>query len=76
MLSVMIFIPSPPTFDRYVAEIRNLVWFRCRPFYIVGRPHGSVRQLRLALDGRKLSKNAFRMGDSTITVSKNGVHIY
>jgi hypothetical protein len=73
---IMIFVESPPTFDRYVAEIRNLVWFRCRPFYIVGRPKVSVRTLRLALNGLKLSRDSFRIGETIITVSSNGVHIH
>jgi hypothetical protein len=72
----MIFLSLPPTRERYVAEVRNLLTFRCRPICMVGPPRARLWELREALRGLALSKIAFRVGSSVVVVTKNGTYIY
>lgn len=72
----MIFISLPPTRERYLAEIRNLLGFRCRPFYIMGKPRASFCELKQALKGVAIGKNALRVGNSTVEISSKGTYVY
>jgi len=67
----MLFLCLPPTCDRYVAEIRNLLNLRCRPLCVVGRPRATTSELRKALGGEKLGKRSFCVRNCIITLTSS-----
>jgi len=72
----MLCFDMPPTRDRYVAEVRNLLAFDCRPICIVGRPRASLRELRVALGGARHTTHTFLVGGSVVALSSDCTVLY
>gem|GEM_PF-6632402 len=66
----MITFSMPPSQDRYIAEIKNLLSFSTRPLCISGPPRVHIWELRRILHGKRNSKNSFIVGSNLITLSK------
>lgn len=72
----MFYFDLPPTHDRYIAEVKNLLNMRCRPLCILGQPRASLRELRRALGGWKYASNALVIGESVVALSNEYTVIY
>ena len=62
----MLYFDLPPTRDRYVAEVRNLLAFHCKPFCIVGPPRASVWELQREIGGARLGRRCLVVGWSLV----------
>jgi len=47
----MIFLDAPPTRDRFVAEVHNLIRLRTRPICLAGAPRASTRAVAREFKG-------------------------
>lgn len=74
--SLMIYFQQPPSRDRFVAEVRNILRFRTRPVCILGKPRASAKELCLALGGERLSRGSFWSGGSLVIVEDDCTVIY
>jgi len=72
----MIYFALPPTRDRYVAEVRNVLNLWSRPVCIVGPPRASALELSFELGGRLLSGSLFRVDRTLVRVGSDHTLIY
>lgn len=71
----MLYLNMPPTKDRYIAEIKNLLCINARPFCIQGAPRVHASRLCRILHGVKVDKNSFLVGSTLIIVLKDGTFL-
>ncbi len=71
----MLIFFCPPTKERYLAEIKNLLNFKTRPLCIVGTPRASVYQICSYLKIPLSFHNHCYIENSEIVVLKNKLYI-
>jgi hypothetical protein len=60
----------PPTKERYIAEVRNLLAFRLG-FRVCGRPRATASELQRALGGVRMGTHTVFIGSTVVTVRTN-----
>ena len=71
----MLYFDMPPTKERYVAEIKNLLAINTRPLCIAGRPRVYIWELRQLLRGKRKCNKSFVVGSNVITLDRNFTYI-
>jgi hypothetical protein len=71
----MLIFSCPPTKERYLAEIKNLLKFKTRPICIMGKPRANINQIYLYLNSSFVFRNHCYIDSSEIIVLQNKLYI-
>ncbi len=71
----MIYFGLPPTRDRYLAEIKNVLGLRVRPVCICGPPKASVCEIERFLGATRMSEFELQVRDTVIVWREDHVMV-
>ena len=71
----MIYMGCPPTYDRYLAEIKNVLRLRTRPVCIYGPPKATVGEIKRFLNANRVSRYVLQVGGSKLIWWDDGLEI-
>lgn len=66
----MLYFDAPVTHDRYLAEITNLLYFKCRPLCIQGKPRATIHQIARNIKSSCVINNTCFCDKGTIVITK------
>lgn len=71
----MLFFDAPLTHHRYLAEVKNLLYFKSRPLCIVGKPRATMNEIARHVNATCVINNVCFTNNTTLILTRHSLLI-